>query len=294
MKKRKHFVVVCSVVLCVLLLNCLPQNPGQRIDELFTESGDTEALAKIREKSQVKNLPPVSHRVCFIGNSLIESGSQPEFLEDIAWGYGQNIKVDRMTYGGAYLSNYCDKQFMSRTFVNKNIVKQKLKKADIVVFQDYAGWQGEKTVSAIKKLKKYCKRKAKLYFYIYEDTFYELSASDYKKLRELKLSFIPKGQMINSMYGLKYLYGDLHVEGDYHPNAYNGYLSALLMHAILFEKKCVDFPREWFPDCRPKAPYMYQGLTKSIHGKKRDKKWEEFQRICRKLDELAAQTEENY
>lgn len=293
MKKRKYFSAVCCIILFSLLLSCWPQDFGQGMNKLFTGLGKTEASAKTKEKSQVKKLPPVSRRVCFIGNSLIEFGYQAEFLEDIAWGYGQNITVDKMTYGGAYLRDYCNKKFVSQRFVNKNIVKRKLQKADIVVFQDYGGWQGKTTVQAIKKLVKYCKRKAKLYYYMYEDDSYEMSSSDYQKLKELKLSFIPKGQMIDSMYDFNYMYGETHVEGDFHPNSFNGYLSALLMHAVLFEEKCVDFPRKWFPDRRPKAPYFYKDLTKYIHGDTKDEKWKEFQRICQKLDELAVQAE-NY
>lgn len=315
MKKRKKIAVVYFIMICCLLIGCgsqagflediargygqnaQPGVPGvldetvkgardvsQKTDGSTAQPEATTASSGIPEKSQVKNLPPASLRVCLVGNSLIEYGNQAAFLEDIAWGYGQNIKVDQFTWGGMYLRDYCGGRFL-----HKNKLKRKLKKADIVVFQDYGGWQGKSTVRSIKKLEKWCKKKAKFYYYMYEGDDYEMSPSDYRKLKQLKLSFIPKGQMIDSMYGFGYQYDELHVEGDFHPNSFDGYLSALLMHAVLFERKCVEFPREWFPDQRPKAPRIYKGLVKYIHGDTKEERWEEFQRICRKLDELTVQ-----
>lgn len=296
MKKRKRNVIVSlALAACLLLSGCGGQvsqeSTSQNSGAGPSPSGVEEQAgvsAGIVEKTDATDLPPVSRRVCFIGNSLIDYGSQAGFLEDIAWGFGQNIKVDQITWGGAYLRDY-----LRGTLLPKKEVRERLGQADIVVFQDYGGWRGNTTVRAIRKLEKWCRKDAKLYYYMYEDDNWEMSSSDYQTLKKLKLSFVPKGQMIELLYEFGYTYEDLHLEGDFHPNSLNGYLSALMMYAVLFQEKCVSLPREWFPTERSEAPRIYIDLEQSFHGSTSEEKWDEFQRICQRMDEQIAHPEKS-
>lgn len=226
------------------------------------------------------------YRVCLIGNSLIQYGNQARFLEDIALGYGVRITVDQITWGGAYLSDYVE-----GIYLEKSAVKRRLRRADIVVFQDYGGWQGKQTVKSIKNLKRWCKKKAECFYYMYEDDDVEMESSDYRKLERLNLKLIPKGQLIDAVSDRSYPYEDLHLANDFHPNCFNGYLAALAMHAVIFGKKCRDYPEEWFFQEREGSlGDSMKEVRETLRGDSEKEKWEEFQAICRQADLLVQRT----
>lgn len=296
--KKYLIVLIMSVVCCVIFAGC--ENKKE-----YTQK-DSGSMVKGREKnitsSPVSNTPTPDRKestptpkleqdeikVCFIGNSLIQYGCQSYFLSDIALSYGKNVSVDKIVYGGSFLSDY-----LKGTYMSPDTVKKRLKKADIVVFQDYGGWQGDNTVRSIKKLEKWCKKDAKFYYYMYEYDDKEMGDSDYKKLRKLDLEFIPKGQMMDALYEMSYSYEDLHLGGDFHPNNFNGYMSALVMYGAIFGDKCADFPREWFmEDKTEELSQPVDRIREKLHGNSEDEIWKEFIHICKKADQLIKNAQE--
>lgn len=221
-------------------------------------------------------------KVCFIGNSLIQYGRQAYFLKDIALGYGRRVSVDQLTWGGSHLEDY-----IKGTFMSVDTVKKKLKKADIVVFQDYGGWKGEDTVKSIRKLEKWCKKGAEYFYYMYEGDDLEMVETDYKKLNRLGVDIIPKGQLIDGLYEMSYSYEDLHLEEDFHPNNFNGFFSALIMYGVIFGDKCADYPKDWFmEDNTEEASQPVEQIREKLHGDSQDEIWKEFHKICKKADKL--------
>lgn len=281
--KKNVILFLFSIICCFLLTGCNQNTSGTACNTAEPE----------QTASPVPALPPTTppepdYKVCFIGNSLIEYGAQARFVKDIALSYGKHISVDQMTWGGSWLSDYVE-----GTYMNKKEVKSRLNKADIVVFQDYGGWQGCKTVKAIKKLRSWCKKDADCYYYMYEEDEMEMAAADYQQLKKMGIAFIPKGQMLNALYEMNYSYSDLHLEGDFHPNIFNGYVSALLMHRVIFKEMCTDFPKDWFfGDNTEQLTGSLDQVIQSLQGDSEQEKWDEFQRICQKADELAQQAGE--
>lgn len=176
---------------------------------------------------------------------------------------------------------------LPEAFWGKKEIKKRLKKADIVVFQDYGGWQGEETYKSIQKLKTWCKKNAEFYYYMYDGDDADMGTSDYQKLKKLGLKLIPKGQIIDALFEMSYTYEELHMENDFHPNNLNGYIAALVMNHIIFDEKCTDFPKEWFfGEKSERLAASYAQVIDGIHGNSEQEKWEELQKICKKADEL--------
>lgn len=284
MRKKLISSIVC-VACCMSLISCNSKNTQTDISSDVSSASESPSPSAIPSEVQ-QILDQEEIRVCLIGNSLIDYGCQPGYLDDIALSYGRNLFVDQITWGGAWLEDYLD-----GTYMKKKDVKERLSAADIVVFQDYGGWQDEITFHAIKKLQKWCKEDASFYYYMYEDDNREMKASDYKKLKKQGLEMIPKGQLMDALYEMGYSYEELHLEGDFHPNYFNGYVSALLMHSVMFEEKCAEFPREWL--LGEYTAYLSKPLDvamEGFHSKTEDEIWEEFGAICKKADELIDQT----
>ena len=274
---------VLGITCCALLAGC--NNQTSHIDSSSVVSEAQSATETPTPRLRDEILKQEEIKICFIGNSLIEYGAQAEYLDDIALSYGRNVRVDKMTWGGAWLKNYLDGSLMP-----KKEVKQRLGQADIVVFQDYGGWCGPYTTKTIKKMKEWCREDASLYYYMYEEDNLEMTDSDFKKLEKLGLAMIPKGQMLDAMYEMGYSYEDLHLEGDFHPNTFNGYISALVMHNVLFDEKCADFPKEWFSgENVQELSKSLDGIKECLPGESEEADWEEFQKLCAKADELVKQ-----
>lgn len=283
-QKRKHILrwVMCMLCLVVLVGCDIKESKKKKSDNQDSGAvlGSQHVTATPANQQEEKEQEEI--QVCFIGNSLIDYGSQSNYLKDMALCYGRNIRVDKLTWGGAYLSDYVE-----GTYMTKKEVKERLAKADIVVFQDYGGWVGKSTVGAIKKLKKWCKKDAQFYYYMYEDDQYDMTKDDYMKLKKMNLSLIPKGQLIAELYDMNYTYQELHLENDFHPNNFNGYVSALVMHGVLFHEKCMDFPKEWFlGENTQQLSKPLDEIIASIHGDTNEDVWAEFQAICQKADQL--------
>lgn len=284
--KKAFLLFLLAITCCLILIGCGKDKTINKSDttkdvsskekkENTTPSAPSTATETPKNKQQ--NIP-----VCFVGNSLIDYGCQANFLTDIAAGYGRKISVDKITWGGARLSDYA-----AGGFLGKKEIKKRLKKADIVVFQDYGGWQGEETYKSIQKLKTWCKKNAEFYYYMYDGDDADMGTSDYQKLKKLGLKLIPKGQIIDALFEMSYTYEELHMENDFHPNNLNGYIAALVMNHIIFDEKCTDFPKEWFfgeKSERLAAPYAQ--VIEGLHGNSEQEKWEELQKICKKADEL--------
>ena len=299
MKKLLQVFVIC-VVCCLLSVGCANSSDKARVDNepdkgqqkeeaaSSVKSGEqTEAPSPAVKDNKQTSEPRVDdYNVCLIGNSLIQYGAQYLFLHDIALSYGKQISVDQITWGGAYLSDYVD-----GTYMDIETVKNRLQKADIIVFQDYGGWQGKSTVDAIRKLEKWCKKGARFYYYMYDDDYEEMESSDYKKLRKLKLQPVPKGQLIAALYDMSYSYEELHMENDFHPNIFNGYMGALTMYGVIFDEKCADFPKDWFlEDKTGQLTGPMEQMKEFLRGESQEEKWKEFQRICQKADQLIRQS----
>ncbi len=284
---EKRYEKILSSILCItccgLLASC--NDTSSHIDSSSVVNENESTASSPVLKMSEKILAQEEIKVCFIGNSLIDYGLQSSYLDDIAMSYGRNLKVDKITWGGSWLSDYLDGSLLP-----KKEVKKRLGQAEIVVFQDYGGWQGNTTTNAIKKLKRWCKDNASLYYYMYEEDNLEMEASDYKKLDKLGLDLIPKGQLIDAMYEMGYTYEELHLEADIHPNTFNGYISALVMHNALFDEKCVDFPKEWFSgENAQELSNSLDDIKESLHGESEEEDWEELLKICAKADELVEQ-----
>lgn len=284
---KNYFILfMLTLTCCMLFEGCNNHSPQSQTGKQSVENTQMETTAP--SPTDTAEPRPDDYNVCFIGNSLIDYGCQARFLKDIALSYGKQISVDQLTWGGSFLHDYVDGKYMS-----KKEVKKRLKKADIVVFQDYGGWNGQDTIQAIKNLEKWCNKQAKFFYYMYEDDEKEMSKNDYKQLKKLGMRFIPKGQTINSLYDMAYSYEELHVKNDFHPNNLNGYIAALVMHGVIFKEKCADFPKEWFSiDKAEQLTGSLEHVMECLHGNSPQETWEEFQRICQKADEFISQAEE--
>lgn len=287
---KKYLIVSFMFVLCcVLFVGCGNKKSHSRQGIAPFASGEEKLspspVANTSTPVIIESASPSQQeeiKVCFIGNSLIQYGRQSNFLKDIAMSYGRKVSVDSLTWGGADLEDY-----IKGTYMSTDNVKKRLKRADIVVFQDYGGWQGDGTVWSIRKLEKWCKKDAEFYYYMYEEDDLEMDASSYRRLRELGIEFIPKGQMINALYEMSYSYEDLHLEGDFHPNNFNGYMSALIMYSTIFGDKCEEFPKEWFMGDKAKElSQSVDQIREKLHGSSQDEIWKEFNKICKKADQL--------
>lgn len=284
--KKAFLLFLLAITCCLILIGC-----GK--DKTINKSDTTKDVSsKEKKKNTTPSAPPTATEnpknkqqnipVCFIGNSLIDYGCQSNFLTDIAAGYGRKISVDKITWGGARLSDYA-----AGGFLGKKEIKKRLKKADIVVFQDYGGWQGEETYKSIQKLKTWYKKNAEFYYYMYDGDDADMGTPDYQKLEKLELKLIPKGQMIDALFEMSYTYEELHMENDFHPNNLNGYIAALVMNHIIFDEKCTDFPKEWFfGEKSERLAASYAQVIEGLHGNSEQEKWEELQKICKKADEL--------
>ncbi len=276
---------ILTITCCLVLTGC----ENKKTDNKSGNTAKTET-ALSNEKENTTPTPAAENQeseqpdipVCFIGNSLIDYGCQAVFLTDIAAGYGRKISVDKLTYGGARLSEYA-----AGGFIGKKEIKKRLKKADIVVFQDYGGWQGQETYKAIQKLTSWCKKNAAFYYYMYDGDDVDMDTSDYQKLKKLGLKLIPKGQMIDALLEMSYIYEELHMEADFHPNDLNGYMAALVMNHIIFDEKCTDFSKEWFfGEKSDRLAASYAQVIDGLHGDSEQEKWEELRKICKIADNL--------
>lgn len=286
--KNKFILLILSAICCLSLAGCSGNETDQKtnLQSQKEDSHSTENESAVPSPSPTAIGEPkteqVSTQVCFIGNSLIDYGNQADFLIDLSDCFGRKIFVDQITWGGAYLSDYA-----AGTFLDENKIKTRLEKADIVVFQDYGGWQGAETLKSIQKLITWCKEDASFYYYMYDEDDAEMQASDYKKLAKLKMKLIPKGQMIDALSDMSYTYEELHLENDFHPNLLNGYMAALVMHSTIFDKKCSELPKEWvFGEKEGRLAAAYDQALDGIHGNSEQEKWEELQIILKKADQL--------
>lgn len=290
LNQNKIFFIIL-LTCCTLFFGCQNASPDSHADRSSAADEQKETAAPSfvpAAGTEAEEPKPDDYKICFIGNSLIDFGNQARYLDDIALTYGRQVSVDQITCGGAFLRDY-----IKETFMSKKEVKEKLEKADIVVFQDYGGWQGKETIQSITKLEKWCREDAMFYYYMYDQDDSEMVSSDYRQLRELGIQFIPKGQMIDALlYEMSYSYEALHLKNDFHPNGFNGYVAALVMHGVIFDEKCTDFPKDWFfGDKTAQLTASLKPVTDNLHGDSEQEKWEEFQRICQKADELILQAE---
>lgn len=286
--KKSFILFALSVICCITLVGCSGNGTDQKTDlkkQVENENSDKKESATPLPSSTAsgeQENKQDSIQVCFIGNSLIDYGNQSDFLIDLSACFGRTISVDKITWGGAYLQDY-----VTGTFMDKKSIKKRLNKADIVVFQDYGGWQKSKTWKAIQKLITWCKEDASFYYYMYDEDDGEMQDSDYRKLSKLGLKLIPKGQMIDALTDMFYTYEDLHLENDFHPNILNGYMAALVMNGTIFGEKCIDLPQKWFfGEKEGRMAAAYEQVINGIHGDSEQEKWEEFQKICTQADQL--------
>lgn len=286
--KKSFILFALSIICCITLAGCSENGTDKKTDlKKQVENNNSNkkesktplpSSTAIGEQENKQN----SIQVCFIGNSLIDYGNQSDFLIDLSACFGRTISVDKITWGGAYLQDY-----VTGRFIDKKSIKKRLDKADIVVFQDYGGWQKSKTWKAIQKLITWCKEDASFYYYMYDEDDMEMQDSDYKKLSKLGLNLIPKGQMIDALFEMFYTYEDLHLENDFHPNILNGYMAALVMNGAIFGEKCTNLPKEWFfGEKEGRMAAAYDHVINGIHGDSEQEKWEEFQKICKQADQL--------
>lgn len=295
--KPKTLLLILCVICCISLTGCSSHHKtNSKTQEKNAPAADTENDAMASSSAAETNgdapLPssaaeteeskPVDAHICFIGNSLIEYGNQAGFLVDLSAAFDRNITVDQITWGGSHLYEYA-----AGKYIDKDQLKQRLQRADIVVFQDYGGWQGEETWKAIRKLIKWCAEDADFYYYMYDEDENEMQAHEYKKLTKLGLKCIPKGQIIDALDNMSYTFDELHLEGDFHPNIFNGYMAALVMNGTIFGEKCTDLPKEWFfAKKKERLAAAYEEVHAGIHGESEEEKWEEFQKICQKADQF--------
>lgn len=285
--KKIRFLIVLLAICCIAMTGCgkTEQTRGTDLEVRKESAPPAKEGESPLPASSATGKPETGQentRVCFVGNSLIDCGNQANFFMDFAEGFGRKISVDKLTWGGARLSDYA-----AGGFVGKKEIKKRLKGVDIVVFQDYGGWQGMETLKALRKLVAWCKKDAAFYYYMYDGDDEEMRASDYQKLKELNIGLIPKGQMIDALLGMSYTYEELHLENDFHPNNLNGYMAVLVMNGTIFQEKSTKLPKEWFfGEKEGRLAAAYAQVLDGIHGDSDEEKWEEFQKICKKADML--------
>lgn len=210
-------------------------------------------------------------KVCMVGNSHFRTGRQPDYLQKIATLYGQKVKVLNES-----TDNYMLKQHLQDAQRGKSIAAS-LKKADMVVFQEY-GSRYTTTLDDIIQMKEYCKRDAKLYYYATDYDIYFDWEERKAALEKHGIGIIASGTLLTKMYSMGFSYEDLHDANDDHPNCVNGYVSSMLMYAKMFQEKCIDFPtKQYLNYFEPIVP-----------GKTKAGKWKQFKKICKAADKLAA------
>ena len=287
MKKRCNVIVLLAIC-CIAMAGCgkTERNRGTA-SEVQKESAppvgkESETSLPASSDTRKQETEQENTRVCFVGNSLIDYGNQADFFIDYAAGFGRKISVEKLTWGGARLSDYA-----AGGFIGKKEIKKSLKKVDIVVFQDYGGWQGMETLKAIQELVAWCKKDAAFYYYMYDGDNEQMQDSDYQKLKEIHIGLVPKGQMIDALLEMSYNYEELHMENDFHPNNLNGFMAVLVMYGTIFQEKCIKFPKEWFfGEKEGHLAAAYAQVLDGIHGDSKEEKWEEFQKICKEADKL--------
>lgn len=212
-----------------------------------------------------------TQKVCMVGNSHFRTGRQPDYLKGIAALYGQKVKILNESIDGWMLS-----QHLQNAKKGKSIAGS-LKKADIVVFQEYGG-RYDTSLDSMLAMKEYCKNSVRLYYYATEYDIYWDWDLRRAELEKNGITVIASGTLLERMYSMGFTYADLHDAYDDHPNCLNGYVSSMLMHARIFQEKCSDFPtRQYMDYFEPIVP-----------GKTKAQKWKQFKKICKVADELAA------
>lgn len=211
-----------------------------------------------------------TQKVCMVGNSHFRTGGQPGYFKGIAALYGQRVKMLNESIDG-----YMLEQHLRNARKGKSIAKS-LKKADVVVFQEY-GIRYNTTLDSILQMKSYCKENARFYYYATDYDIHWSWDSRRKELEENGISIIDSGTLLESMYSIGFSYEDLHYPNDDHPNDINGHVSSMLMYARIFEEKCCDFPTKQY----------LEYFEFALPGKTRAEKWKQFKKICKAADKLA-------
>lgn len=238
--------------------------PGRSVVQVTDENGyKYQFPVWVREKNDTLGR---EIRTVIIGNSLMGKGHFQDGLEIAAEAYGQKLKVHDFSR-----DNYALKTHLSQMEKGKRpkLVKE-VKKADVLIIQ---GMSRDRPASVVKKLRRYCKPGAKIYFY--ETEFMQPSPTK-------DFDVILAEDMLQSTYALNYYYEDFHVPNDYHPNGFYCQLASLMAYAQIFHETCREYP-EALIDSR---------LYSSLRGGTQEKQTENFYQICdvidQKLEEYSA------
>lgn len=213
--------------------------------------------------------------VTMIGNSHFRTGSHPTYLKTIAKLYGQKVKILNESHDDYTLENHLKNAQKNRS------IRKSLKKADMVVFQEYGG-RYTTTLDSILAMKQYCKKNAKLYYFATDYDFFwsESESARQKELERNGITVIDAGALLEKMYHIGFSYDDLHDYNDSHPNSINGYVSSLMIYAQLFREKCTNYPTKQY------LSYFEEILP----GKTKKQKWKDFKKVCKAADKLNAKS----
>lgn len=183
-------------------------------------------------------------RVVIMGNSLMGQGYFRLGLREAAEAYGQKLVTQDYSISGysfeKHLRNLKKKK-------NRDMVKE-IGRADIVVVH---GMSWENPASVVKRMKKYCKNSARVYYYETVLMTWTESANDLQKVKDMKnADVIMAEEMLRAICEVGYFMDDFLSPDDFHPNTINLRLSAILAYGLMFDEKASEYPEalisEWF------------------------------------------------
>ncbi len=221
-------------------------------------------------------------KILFIGNSFTFYNAMPGFLKRIAYGEGERIEVDSVTFGGYKLSRHADLSTEDGAYVDEKLSSDNW---DYVVLQGQSAEPAKECESFLKAAREMCERirkiGAKPVFYqtwSYYDGSEKLTASGmsydemYNKLKDGYATaanenngiLVPVGDYF---YKHNLPHGDMDFicSDNYHPTRLGSYLAAVCFYRSLFEVK--DGNHWHHPDTLQEDADAIWKMTENINNK---------------------------
>lgn len=253
MKKRSYLSGALSVCFCFALLLFPLSGCHKQITESGSYSdGSYDELVDSAEPSdaEIGNLTGATDaetgiisgpgydvdtsaiNIVLVGNSLTYAGGIPMFLSHISTYSHINVNIIDLSKSGYSLRDHIN-------IMNSGDYDLAFQKAQIVIFQEY-GSTRLKTAANLKILMNRVNSKAKIYFLLTE---FDISCDRESELSGMSgFTYIPSGYVLNNLLSKGYQYEQFHLAVDLHPNTLYGYIAALTIYSVLFQKPIDDIP----------------------------------------------------
>jgi len=221
-------------------------------------------------------------KILFIGNSFTFYNAMPGLLKRIAYGEGERLEVDSITFGGYYIGRYSDTSTEDGKYTDEVLNSNNW---DYVVLQGQSLEPAVNKESFLKTVKELCDKiysigaKPILYqswsYYegseklistglSYEQMYLALKDAYITAAEQNSAVLVPVGDIFyknNEPYGkMRFICGD-----DYHPTHIGSYAAAVCFYRTLFEVKEGE---HWHhPDIKKERANLVWELTKDIKCK---------------------------